>query len=486
MDPQNILNRTASAVCPSCEVSRPLQEFLNGEHRVYNVCKGCLTTNQPSWFIYEYPTTRTRPSWFTYIRTSISFCIVAAVALITSWFRYTRVSTRFRFVVAVAMTTLLSSFAVVDLSDLTAKAKVAIAISSVFVYRNSRLGVNIVRYLAYKPSPIPAHPSYNSRDVSVLLPVVKNNPGFIKRVRCICVNNPAYLFVIATGQELRDEIDNSLEHLRNEFPTVNIQLPSTDTPNKRRQIDSIIPLIQTRLTCMVDATVILGPRFFNSALAPLQDPDVCLVGTNKRVQHNRNAGMFESFWNFVGWLYVQRHNFESRAQNTIKGEVFAIAGRANVVRTAIIQDPNFRIGYMFTNERFFLNKYGPLAADDDNFIVRWVLKQGGGIRWQHDNDARIDIVSIGEFPFFVYQSGWGYLYRWSTSPLRSLVYTAVTSLSLLLGPFATDNWVQKLLVSYLCYFFTRAVFKRLRLDKGTIYICLRSVYRGLKPKPLGR
>lgn len=488
MDPQNILNRTASAVCPSCGVSRPLQEFLNGEHRVYNVCKNCLTPNQPSWFIYEYPTTRTRPSWFSYIQTSINFWIVAAVALVTSWFRYTRASIRFRFVAAVAMTTLLSSFAVVDFSDLTAKAKVAIAISSVFVYRYSRLGVNVVRYLAYKPSPIPAHPSYNSRDVSVLLPTTENSQAFINTARSVCVNNPAYLFVIAAGQELRDEIGNSLEHLRNEFPTVNIQLPSTNTPNKRRQMDSVIPLIQTRLTCMVDATVICGPRFFNSALAPLQDPDVCLVGTNKRVQHNDDAGMFESFWNFVGWLYVERHNFKSRAQNTITGGVFAIAGRANVVRTAIIQDPNFRIGYMYTNERFFLNKFGPLAADDDNFIVRWVLKQGGGIRFQDDNDARINIVSIGEFPYFVYQSGLGYLYRWSTSPLKSHIYTAVTSLSLLLGP--TDNRVQKLLVSTLCYFLTsavfKAVFKRLRLDEGTIYMCLRSVYRGLKPKPLGR
>lgn len=425
MDPQNILRRTASAVCPACRVSRPLQQFMNGEDRVYNVCKNCLTPNQPSWFIYKYRTTGTRPSWFKYVWATISFCIA-------------------------------------------------------FVFRYYRLGVDIVKYLTYRPSPIPAQPSYTSRDVSVLLPTIQNNQALIDCARSICVNNPAYLFVIAAGQELRNELDNSLEYLRNEFPTVNIQLPSTDTLNKRRQIDSVIPLIQTRLTCMVDATVIWGPRFLNSALAPLEDSNICLVGTNKRVQRIRGAGMFEVFWNFIGWLYVERHNFRSRAKNSISGEVFAISGRANVVRTAIIQDPNFRIGYMYTNERFFLNKFGPLAADDDNFIVRWVSKRGGGIKFQHDNDTCVDIVSVGEYPYFVCQSGLGYLYRWSTSPLKSLVYAAVASLSLLLGPWATDTRVYKLLSSALCYFLTRAVFNHLRLDEGIIFICLRSVYTGVK------
>ncbi|KAH8775314.1 glycosyltransferase like family 2-domain-containing protein [Diaporthe sp. PMI_573] len=287
-----------------------------------------------------------------------------------------------------------------------------VAFWSLFLFRYFRLAVDIVSYLTYKPSPIPASPSYTSRDVSVLIPTVENNEAFINCAWSICVNNPAYLFVIAVGQEMRGEIDNSLHYLRNEFPTVNIQVHHTNAPNKRRQIDTVIPLIQTRLTCMVDATVIWGPRFFDSALAPLEDPNICLVGTNKRVRRTRDAGLFASFWNFIGCLYLERHNFECRAQNAISGGVFVISGRTNVVRTAIVQDLNFRIGY--TDERFFLNKLGPLAADDDNFIVRWVLKQGGGVKFQYDENARIDIAPIGEFPRFFSQC-----LRWARTTWRS-------------------------------------------------------------------
>jgi cellulose synthase/poly-beta-1,6-N-acetylglucosamine synthase-like glycosyltransferase len=287
-----------------------------------------------------------------------------------------------------------------------------VAFWSLFLFRYFRLAVNIVSYLTYKPSPIPASPSYTSRDVSVLIPTVENNEAFINCAWSICVNNPAYLFVIAVGQEMRGEIDNSLHYLRNEFPTVNIQVHHTNAPNKRRQIDTVIPLIQTRLTCMVDATVIWGPRFFDSALAPLEDPNICLVGTNKRVRRTRDAGLFASFGNFIGCLYIERHNFECRAQNAISGEVFVISGRTNVVRTAIVQDLNFRIGY--TDERFFLQKLGPLAADDDNFIVRWVLKQGGGVKFQYDENARIDIAPIGEFPRFFSQC-----LRWARTTWRS-------------------------------------------------------------------
>ncbi|POS70603.1 capsule polysaccharide synthase Cps1 [Diaporthe helianthi] len=288
-----------------------------------------------------------------------------------------------------------------------------VAFWSLFAFRYFRLAVNIFSYLVwYKPSPIPANPSYTSRDVSVLIPTVETNEAFLNCVRSFCVNNPAYVFIITVGQELRAQIDESLQKLRLEYPTVNIQVHSTNAANKRRQIETVIPLIQTRLTSMADANVIWGPRFLRSALAPFEDPNICLVGTNKRVRRVRGAGLSASFWNFIGCLYLERHNFECRAQNAISGEVFVISGRTNVIRTAIIQDPHFRAGYV--NERFLLGKLGPLAADDDNFIVRWILKQGGGIKFQYDDDACVDIAPIGEYPRFLSQC-----LRWARTTWRS-------------------------------------------------------------------
>lgn len=270
----------------------------------------------------------------------------------------------------------------------------------------------MISYLTYKPSPIPANPSYTSEDVTALIPTVENDDALLNCVRSVCANSPAQLFVITVGQDMRDAIDNSLQHLRAEFPTVDMQVHYTEGANKRRQLDAVIPLIQTELTSMVDATVTWGPRFLTSALAPLEDRNICLVGTNKRVRRTHGAGMIASFWNFIGCLYLERHNFEVRAQNSISGEAFVISGRTNLIRTAIIQDPDFRICYV--NERFFLGMLGPLAADDDNFIARWVLKRGGGIKFQYDDHARVEIAPIGEFPRFLSQC-----VRWARTTWRS-------------------------------------------------------------------
>lgn len=415
MDSLDTPRRHASTVCPSCKVRRPLQMFMNGKDRVYNVCKYCLTPNQPSWFIYKYFSAPNRPCWFVYALAFISFLVVAAAALTTLPFLLIG---KFQLKDAChgsgaclsLQRRIANCIAAVDISDLTVNATVAFW--SLFVFRYFRLVVNIVSYLAYKPSPIPADPSYTSRDITVLIPTVDNNDAFINCVRSVCANIPAHLFVTTVGQEMRDAIDRSLQQVRIGFPTVDIQVHNIEVANKRRQLDAVIPLIETQLTSMVDATVVWGPRFLTSALAPLEDPKICLVGTNKRVRRTNGAGIAASIWNFIGCLYLERHNFEVRAQNAISGEVFVISGRTSVIRTAVIQDPTFRVGYV--NETFFLGTLGPLAADDDNFIVRWVLKQGGGIKFQYDDDARIDIAPMGEFPRFLSQC-----LRWARTTWRS-------------------------------------------------------------------
>lgn len=464
MDSLRMPRRHASVTCPGCNVSRPLREFMNGKCRVYNVCKQCWAPNQPSWFIYKYFSTPSQPSWFVYVLASISFLVVAAAAFTTLPFLLVgnfqlKDACHHGFKACSSLlgkTRNIQVITAVDVSKLTVNATVAFW--SLFVFRYFRLAVNIVSYLKYKPSPIPANPSYTSRDVTILIPTVENNEAFLTCARSICANSPAQLFVITVGQDMRDAIDNSLRHLRTEFPAVNMQVHYTEGANKRRQLDAVIPLIRTQFTSMVDATVIWGPRFLASALAPLEDPNVCLVGTNKRVRRTRGAGLVASFWNFIGCLYLERHNFEVRAQNAISGEVFVISGRTNLIRTVVIQDPEFRVG--FVNERFFLGMRGPLAADDDNFIVRWVLKLGGGIKFQYDDDARIDIAPIGEFPRFLSQC-----VRWARTTWRSNPAALKISHVWIKQPYSVYS-------IYLASFFNFA----LLIDPLLLYLCYRPDY----------
>lgn len=284
-----------------------------------------------------------------------------------------------------------------------------VAFWSLFAFRYFRFFLNIVGYFLYKPSNIPVDPTYTSQDVTVIIPMVVNkdsNGDFPRCLRSICANNPAHVFVVAVGRAMHNRIDNhdQLSIIRVEYPGVNLQVYHTDVANRRRQIDHIIPQIQTSLVSLVDAaTVCWGPRFLRSALAPFEDAHIWLVNANKRAVRRRWGDKWStllssgSFWHFIKAVSSERHNFESRAHDAITGNVSLIpgAGTGNVIiiRSAVIRDPAFRTAYI--NERLFLGGLlGPSVLDDgngDGFLVRWVLRRGAGIKFQYDDDARIEI-----------------------------------------------------------------------------------------------
>lgn len=421
-------------VCPGCNNYRSLHAFSTGSSRtpssftLYMTCNECRRRNV--FAPYNKPVTKAPPAQLpqrtravqdnllvSYILAFVSFLIMISVAILTLPYLYMGEF-------ACNKTTAIWNLTHCDVSSFwglgdeyrvrSAYVGAYAAFWALFAFRYFRLIVAIFSYFSYKPTPVPANPTYTSRDVTVLIPTVDANEAFYRCMQSIAANLPAKIIIITVGQKMHDEIElaTRASGLLEQFPTVDIQVHHTQVANKRGQIDSAIPLIQTRLTSMADATVLWGPRFLISALAPMEDSNVWLVGTNKRVQRSREGGLRASFFNFIGCLYLERHNFDIRSQNAITGEVFVISGRTNVIRTHVIEDPAFRAGY--TNEFFFLNKFGPIAADDDNFIVRWILKRGKAIKFQYDDDARIEIAPIGEYPRFFSQC-----LRWVRTTWRS-------------------------------------------------------------------
>ena len=139
--------------------------------------------------------------------------------------------------------------------------------------------------------------------------------------------------------------------------------------------------------------------------------NVGAVGTCKRVRRSPRGFSFAGFWNFIGSLYLERHNFEIAASNHIDGGVFVISGRTSAHRTAILQDSDFIHG--FQNEYFFFGLVGPLNVDDDNFITRWMVNHGWKIRIQYSEGARIE-TTLGEYPKYLSQC-----LRWVRTTWRS-------------------------------------------------------------------
>lgn len=120
---------------------------------------------------------------------------------------------------------------------------------------------------------------------------------------------------------------------------------------------------------------------------------------------------FQSFWNLLGCLYLERHNSEIAATNQIDGGVFVVSGRTSAHRSHILKPQSFQDA--FTNEYLLFGRVGPLNADDDNFITRWMVEHNWKIKIQYSESACME-TTLGEYPKFLSQC-----LRWSRTTWRS-------------------------------------------------------------------
>ncbi|KAK6193933.1 hypothetical protein LQW54_011967 [Pestalotiopsis sp. IQ-011] len=290
------------------------------------------------------------------------------------------------------------------------------AFAGLFAFRYWRLFVNIVAYWLYRPAPRQPIPRYTTEHVTVVCPTVEPS-GDIFRECCesVCHQRPRNFFIVVSRDDLVNEAEKVCAGLRVRFPEVNIRVEASPQPGKRVQIDHIIPIIDTDITICIDDHVIwpLHNRFFPSLLAAFEDPNIRLVGTNKRVRIEKTDSRFKLFWNMIGSLYLTRHNFEIMSSTQVDGGLFAVSGRTCAIRSDIIRDPDFRAGYLNETIGFMGMIWGPLGPDDDNFVTRWVFERGFGVRIQSDKDCEIE-TTLGWFPKHLSTS-----LRWARTTFRS-------------------------------------------------------------------
>ncbi|KAI1615097.1 nucleotide-diphospho-sugar transferase, partial [Exophiala viscosa] len=259
-----------------------------------------------------------------------------------------------------------------------------------FTFRYLRLLVHIVAFWLYRPAPIPRFGYVTEQDVSVIIPTIEpDNPDFTECLASILDNNPAEIKIVTVGKSRLRLTKRIIAPFRAANPDVSFKVYDTPVANKRQQVAHALTKVRTKITVLVDDHVFWPSRnFLRTAIAPFEDGRVGAVGTNKRVRRAETPFGFASFWNVMGALYLERHNFEIRTTNAIDGGVFVISGRTCLYRTAILQDPDFLKAYL--NERFFFGKFGPLNADDDNYITRQVVSKGWKIKIQYTQDSMIE------------------------------------------------------------------------------------------------
>ena len=176
------------------------------------------------------------------------------------------------------------------------------------------------------------------------------------------------------------------------------------------QILQALPFVETQITVLVDDHVFWPEQYLRHLLAPFADPRVGGVGTKKRARRFHQGFSFADFWNFIGCTYLERHNFEILATSTIDGGVFCLSGRTSAIRSSNLKQESFTSH--FGNE-MVLNRWGPPNADDDNFITRFLVRNGWDIKFQTHDEAIME-TTLGEYPKYLSQC-----LRWVRTTWRS-------------------------------------------------------------------
>ncbi|OCT45051.1 capsule polysaccharide synthase Cps1 [Cladophialophora carrionii] len=295
---------------------------------------------------------------------------------------------------------------------------------SLFVFRYLRFVVHVFSYFRYRPSTLSKHPRLKRKDCTVVIPTCcPEAPAFSHCIASIVQNSPKVIHIVAVGKEQEKQAWSTIAPFISGYPYIHFKVSHSDEANKRRQVALAIASITTHITILCDDHVVwASPRFLRAALAPFEeDRRVGGVGTRKHVIRHSGIGLFRGFWNVMGALYLERHNFEHRASNAIDGGVAVISGRTCLYRTTILQDPALLAGYL--NETFFFGLLGPLNADDDNYLTRALVKRNWKIKFQDTSDALI-LCDVGVYPKFLKQC-----LRWARTTFRSNLCSLITDRS---------------------------------------------------------
>ncbi|KAK4950978.1 Type 2 glycosyltransferase [Elasticomyces elasticus] len=267
-----------------------------------------------------------------------------------------------------------------------------------WLFRYLRLIVNCISHWTFRPTQIPDYPSYDSRDVTIILPTIAAGGEALATTLRTCLRTEPHEIILVTV----DANAKNLTELADSINAKKIRVLSIREANKRRQMCRAIPEVKTKITIFVDDDVIWQPKVLQWMLAPFEDPDMGGVGTSQRLK--RSPGM----WSFLGATYLERRNFDCSACLHIDGGLPCLSGRTVAYRTDILQDEAFTLG--FTNEQW---RTCQLNADDDNFITRWMYSHGKKITMQYHKEAEV-LTTLEDGPKYISQC-----LRWVRSNWRS-------------------------------------------------------------------
>ena len=168
---------------------------------------------------------------------------------------------------------------------------------------------------------------------------------------------------------------NILQRICKDLGINNARILGAPKANKRMQMIQGLREVNTDVIVFADDDVFWPGEFLVHMLAPFEDPEVGAVGPFNGLE--RPA--VPNGWDFLNAAYLKRWEWEVGATSNIDGGVACLSGRTSAIQTRIVQDPAFINAFL--GEKWF-GTIGLVAADDDNFITRWLVNHGWKIKIQ--------------------------------------------------------------------------------------------------------
>ncbi|KAI0871930.1 hypothetical protein GGS24DRAFT_509333 [Hypoxylon argillaceum] len=229
----------------------------------------------------------------------------------------------------------------------------------------------------YKPFPLPTEDTrlFDASDVSIIVPTVSWDPQtFPRALVSWLVNNPREIIIVTVWSEERKTralLDSA--PIQETIKDTDLKLLSIGWANKRDQLVTGIRASRGRITALVDDDAFWRPMTLLHLLAPFQEPDVGLVGTQIEsfVPEERQNSSTITVWEVAALRNRSRRRDRIKAFYAADNSTnFTISGATMLLRAVIAADPDFQNELTLETFRRVVQITG-----DDSFITRWVLFQ---------------------------------------------------------------------------------------------------------------
>lgn len=247
-----------------------------------------------------------------------------------------------------------------------------------------------------RPTPTCVEPKYTPGDVTVILQTRgpkceaeithRRYEKVLQGLASILENHPAEVIIPTIGAD-KHKLMNLVS---GKFGVHRVKVTSVAENNRRLQFLIASSIAQTPIICYANTRVSWPCNFLTTALLPFNDDSVSLVTTPTHFERKRCATRGKSFVNYLQCQYFSHYTYDSTATNRIDGGIALVAGRTALIRTEIVQAPNFRFQFPHDSWLFGwtpLTRYMSVGANE--FITRFVRNLGKKTVFCNTNNATV-------------------------------------------------------------------------------------------------